>query len=716
MLASAVLVTSKQTLACFHAQSSSSSGRGPLVKISWSRDIAAASSRPRRSTFARPDFDTNIAEADKAISPVDLGNTSRQQLPHRGLNDTAVLGPSISPSLPAAPPPTVPVSSNLQSRKNYHHDSRRGGLVKFRVAPRRYRLRKSFDQPRRLNVKPSDPQFAARISNELSSIDGPRQLTAIITKYGPYLSAAHCALAISLLAGLVTGKQLSQQQLSTIYQAPATTVAEVLTGKIRQASLLDCARAVYGLARLQLHLPRLLSAVKDVSQGMLSEATPQVLSGLAFGLATWGCTPDDAWLDELCVESFVQIDSFSAQKSCSQPFLQRCLSAFRGHWGSSACHAPALVRFIYAVSQLPPCQPLPDGMRATWPGADPPVYQHHDQFRQQRQLQAMGRVIGLGSDTNGSIDSSSGWPSTSRESGQPGSQAQHGGDQPIAGSSRPLSRAASRSLKGRRTAADTYRIPSFNWLVAFLVECRRQVDVMKPVELSTLLWSMARLNHAPDLIFMECWYRTCAAHMHAFTPQTLAVSLQALGMLRPGAEVPGAVSGRWLKLALQRSGELLAESSGAELSHMLWGFAELHYWPGLSWMEAWLTALQQELPSMTAMDIADVVWGLARMRYAPPEHWVHALKVTISGKLADFGAQDLAVVIWGCSRLGIKPDRAWLLAFKSLSNAKYDDASAQQLAQFIAGVLAQQNRIRFGRGASGSSKARGEAGEGVGQI
>jgi hypothetical protein len=106
---------------------------------------------------------------------------------------------------------------------------------------------------------------------------------------------------------------------------------------------------------------------------------------------------------------------------------------------------------------------------------------------------------------------------------------------------------------------------------------------------------------------MECWYRASAAHIHAFTPQSLAVSLQALGMLRPGVEVPGAVSGRWLKVTLQRSQELLADSSGAELSHFLWGFAELRYWPGLPWMEAWLTGqLQITLPSW--LGYAAVAW------------------------------------------------------------------------------------------------------------
>jgi hypothetical protein len=147
-------------------------------------------------------------------------------------------------------------------------------------------------------------------------------------------------------------------------------------------------------------------------------------------------------------------------------------------------------------------------------------------------------------------------------------------------------------------AAATYRLPSFNWLTAFLAEARRQIDRMRPAELSSLLWCMASLNHTPDLIFMECWYRAAAARMHAFSPQSLALSLQALGMLRPGTDVPGGVSGRWLQAALLHSRGLLGcsqqqqqqqqQCGGQELARLLWGFGELRFWPGQAWMDDWL--------------------------------------------------------------------------------------------------------------------------------
>jgi hypothetical protein len=53
------------------------------------------------------------------------------------------------------------------------------------------------------------------------------------------------------------------------------------------------------------------------------------------------------------------------------------------------------------------------------------------------------------------------------------------------------------------------------------------------------------------------------------------------------------------------------------------------------------------------------------------------------------------MVIWGFSRLGLRPERQWLLRFKSLSGGAFEDENAQQLAQFVAGLLAQQNRQRF---------------------
>lgn len=76
--------------------------------------------------------------------------------------------------------------------------------------------------------------------------------------------------------------------------------------------------------------------------------------------------------------------------------------------------------------------------------------------------------------------------------------------------------------------------------------------------------------------------------MHAFTPQALATAIQAVGMLQPGNNVPGGVSGRWLQLVLQKTQEVMGTCSGSELVKMLWGLAEIRVWPGQPWMDVWL--------------------------------------------------------------------------------------------------------------------------------
>eukprot|EP00878_Enallax_costatus_P018071 GHUV01019013.1.p1 GENE.GHUV01019013.1~~GHUV01019013.1.p1 ORF type:complete len:662 (+),score=160.67 GHUV01019013.1:433-2418(+) len=581
--------------------------------------------------------------ASQVPKPPGVEQSSGPVIPLTALDDSSAT--SATSKQPAA---------KQQQRKNTKHDSRRGALVNIRVAPRRYRLRQSFDQPRNVRVSPSDPTFEGRLTSEINSCYGPRQLSKIIKDFGPNLTADHCAAAIALLAGLVTSKQPTIEDIEAVYQPPAARVADIFTAKISQASMMDCARVVYGLARLRLHVPRLLAAVEQHTAGQLSNATPQALAGIAVGLSHWGYKPRDGWIQELMTQSFASMSAFGAQDlanllfalacwevSTSQPFLQRCLTAFRGHWDSAGCHAPTLVRFIFAVTQLPACQPLPEGSTTS------------------------GQQQGEDSYSN-------------KQTGGPADRA-----------------------------VATYRLPSFNWLVAFLSECRRQIDRMKPAELSTLLWSMACLNHTPDLVFMECWYRACAVHMHAFTAQSLSTALQAIGMLQPGKDVPGAISGRWLQLVLQKSKTFMVSGSCSELVKMLWGFAEIRVWPGQPWMDDWLEATQQQLHDMTPQDLSDAIWALARLRYTPPEPWTQVLTSAVNENLSGFEAQGLAIVIWSFSSLGLKPDRRWLITFKGLSGSQFDDDSAQQLAKLVAGALAQQNRRQFSKPAVAEAAAAG---------
>jgi hypothetical protein len=106
-------------------------------------------------------------------------------------------------------------------------------------------------------------------------------------------------------------------------------------------------------------------------------------------------------------------------------------------------------------------------------------------------------------------------------------------------------------------------------------------------------------------------------------------------------------------------------------------------------------ATHEQLSTMQPSDLTDTVWALARLRYTPPKPWTQTLTSAITTSLPGFSAQGLAMVIWGFTRLGLRPERQWLLRFKSASGMEFQEEGAQQLAQFVAGLLAQQNRQRF---------------------
>jgi hypothetical protein len=92
----------------------------------------------------------------------------------------------------------------------------------------------------------------------------------------------------------------------------------------------------------------------------------------------------------------------------------------------------------------------------------------------------------------------------------------------------------------------------------------------------------------PDLVFMEAWYIAAASKMDRFQPGALALGFQALGLLKPGEGVPGAVSERFLRVALERGKEVMVGFRSEELGQVLWGLADLRWWPGDEWMRVWM--------------------------------------------------------------------------------------------------------------------------------
>lgn len=112
---------------------------------------------------------------------------------------------------------------------------------------------------------------------------------------------------------------------------------------------------------------------------------------------------------------------------------------------------------------------------------------------------------------------------------------------------------------------------------------------MNAHELVTVIWAMHRLKHVPDMVYMECWYAAAVARMPSFSASNLAVAIHALGVLQPGKDAPGAVSGRFIAVVLPRVQALIAELTGTELGQVLWGLAELKIKPGDEFMNNWMS-------------------------------------------------------------------------------------------------------------------------------
>ncbi|KAI8471244.1 MAG: cryptococcal mannosyltransferase 1-domain-containing protein [Monoraphidium minutum] len=674
---------------------------------------------------------------------------------------------------PRAPPLLLPAPAHLPRLHGLSvvaaaaeaPGGRRAKLVNVRRPPAKKRRKASLDAPVRVELGgPAEPGFEARLTNAINAAYGPRKLGKLVDDYGRHMTPYQLGCALALLAGFATGRALREaeaaggpggggggfgpapaapgggltarqrrgQELVDACRGVARRCTELLRGRLALATPLDCARAAYSSARLQLADPPLLAALEAATTSRMSGAQPEALVGLAVGMALGAHTPAQEWLREWRVESFAALGSFSGQELANAAFalatwreapsdvwLARWAMALRQRFATrGACPPPALVRAAYALAAMPPAVPTPATQLLAAAAAQ------HQQQQEQLQLQ------------------------------QRAARGRGGGAPPPPPPPPPPSE----------------RLPSFNWMCAFLAAARGAVDALSPGELATLLWALARLGRPPDAAFADAWYRAAAARAAAFGPGELALALHALGALRPGVGVPGAVPGRFARELLPAARRLLPRCSGVQLAQVVWGLAELRLWPGQAWLDDWLAAMEPQLPGLDGPSLADAAWGLARLGADVPGPWLAGLVAAVDARLEGDtarGGQDegggaaqpaeavggggsgpgafglgggalaeraaaqargyvagaaaegdgapppgpgaasagravdarcLAVLIWALARLGHRPPRGWLLAFKAASGEQLGAPAAQQLARFIAGALLQAQR-REGGGA-----------------
>lgn len=69
---------------------------------------------------------------------------------------------------------------------------------------------------------------------------------------------------------------------------------------------------------------------------------------------------------------------------------------------------------------------------------------------------------------------------------------------------------------------------------------------------------------------------------------------------------------------------LTADLSTADLSILARALGEIQFTPPAAWVQSYLSAVQQLLPSFLPSQLPDMAWGLSRVRVEPDTEWGRA--------------------------------------------------------------------------------------------
>ncbi|KAG1672773.1 hypothetical protein FOA52_002761 [Chlamydomonas sp. UWO 241] len=524
---------------------------------------------------------------------------------------------------------------------------RRRALIRRRASqPARQRKRRKYqDLPSTLQgVHPGDAEFEGRLMTEIGSVNGPRQLVALVSQFGPDLSDRHLAAALSRLAGFVVrpaartaaAGSVRRQRLaygdgdsdsdgngwggaSTSGRQAAggvfsgdgdgggggddDDIAALITGAARRcASVLllrsggggtggsagglepmPAATALLSLGRLRVYNGALCEAVVALTFDRLGQLPPDGLAALIGGLADVGHAPSGEWLGRFCVESFAR------------------MARFNGPELASTTHALATLRH----SASP--QWLASAMRA---------YQ-------------------------GCIGTSATPPATAR-----------------------LLYALA-MMKAR---------PTFNWVAAVLADVLRSIDAFTGRELAALLWATVALGHPQDALFMEAWFVAAGRRMGSLGVTPTLLTLSALAATAQGQRPAPA---RFARLLLPHVQTLLPAMSAEQLSDALSALVAMRLRPSEQWMGAFEDELEARLPRLSdPARYGSLCWALGRLRYRPADACTRALVARGDALVPRARAHDAGLAVWGAAQAELGAPPGWGAALLAKVDARDGVASA----------------------------------------
>jgi hypothetical protein len=148
------------------------------------------------------------------------------------------------------------------------------------------------------------------------------------------------------------------------------------------------------------------------------------------------------------------------------------------------------------------------------------------------------------------------------------------------------------------------RVPSEEWVDAYVAEVRRQLSQFSLRELSSCLWALASLRHRP--------------------------------------------SDAWLSAVAGASQQQMPQASPQCMANLIWAFAVLDARPPDSWLDAFAARAAEVVNDFTRQGLCMCCWGLVGLEAyrcgALPMLWNQLLTGVEDANLADIGFIDLRVV------------------------------------------------------------------------
>jgi len=180
------------------------------------------------------------------------------------------------------------------------------------------------------------------------------------------------------------------------------------------------------------------------------------------------------------------------------------------------------------------------------------------------------------------------------------------------------------------------------------------VSTFRSQALSTVLWSLARVDYSPGDEFLTSVIEASMPQLQHAKPQELVNSLWACARFQ---YQPGPA---YLKAVARAAETHLEHFSSRDVANFLWACARLEFHPGDDFLEAAVSRAGKIAYKFASVDLANLFWALAQLGFRADEELFETLLAQMEVQLQSFEPSKLTSLMWACYKLELEPSPSLL--------------------------------------------------------